>query len=131
MIKSVLVALTLLVGAFCLVGANPALADSGPSGTSTRLEARMRAGGVEAKVSYRQKGSIRSLEAEIQRAQPLTAYVVTYQGRVLGQITTTALGAGRFQIVDGGDNPGQSKIPAMSAGDGVGVGTMAGTLAAR
>ncbi len=124
MIKSVLVALALLIGMLGFV--HTAGADGGPR-TRIRLEARMRAGGVEAKVSYREEArgtSVRrTVQAEINRAAPNTTYNVYHQGVRIGSVTTNALGVGRAEW--------SRNVPAMTAGQNAGVGTLSGTLISR
>ena len=124
MIKSMLVALALLIGMLGFV--HTADADGGPR-TRIRLEARMRAAGVEAKVSYREevRGSSvrRTVQAEISRALPNTTYDVYHQGVRIGSVTTNALGVGRAEW--------SRNVPAMTAGQTAGVGTLTGRLVAR
>lgn len=125
MLKAVFAVLALLVGVVAL--AQPSLADGGSPQTRIRLEARMRAFPVEAKVSYRQEGSglivRRTVQAEISRAPANTTFAVYHNGVQIGSLTTDALGVGRVEF--------SRNVPPMIAGDLVGVGDLTGTLTPR
>lgn len=128
MLKSVLAVLAVLLGSLFFVQGSLADGGGGGAGTRIRLEARMRAAGVEAKVAYDQEGSgatqRRKVQAEIRRGTPNTTYAVYHKGVQIATITTDALGAGRVER-RGAD------VPVMQAGDSVGVGTLSGSLVAR
>lgn len=122
----------IVVGLACTAVAAAALA----GGLVTKLEARMRGGSnLAAKAAYvnEQNGtrSRQKFTVEVQGAQPGAAFGVTVNGNAIGVITADGLGRGKLDLVQGGDNPGQSAIPAMNAGDTVAVGAMSGTLASR
>lgn len=125
MLKAVLAVLALLIGTIALV--QPSLADGGSPTTRIRLEARMRSGPVEAKVSYRQEGSgdlvKRTVQAEINRAPANTTFAIYHQGVQIGSLTTNALGVGRVEF--------SRNVPQMTAGDSAGVGDLSGTLVPR
>lgn len=125
MLKAVLAVLTLLIGTLALV--QPSLADGGSPGTKIRLEARMRSGPIEAKVSYRQEGSgtliRRTVQAEIIRVPANTTFAIYHQGVQIGTLTTNALGVGNVEF--------SRNVPQMNAGDLVGVGDLTGTLVPR
>lgn len=123
---------SVIIGLACTAMAAAALA----GGLVTKLEARMRGGpNLASKAAYvsEQNGtrSRQKFTVELQGAQPGASFGVTVNGNAIGVITADALGRGKLDLVQGGDNPGQSAIPAMNAGDTVTVGAMSGTLAAR
>lgn len=106
----------------------------GSAATSTlriRLEARMRSGGVEAKLAFEDRGSRRKFEAEISRALPMATFAVMHNGVQIGTLTTNAFGAGRIEVNQGGDDANQGSVPVMRIGDRVSIGALSGTLARR
>lgn len=124
MLKSTLVALVMLLGAVCFVQPTEA---SGGGGVRIRLEARMRSGATEAKVSYREEVrngvTRRWVQAEINRATPSTSFPIFHKGRQIGTVTTNALGVGNVEFERG--------VTPMVRGDAVGIGRMTGTLQPR
>jgi len=126
MFKSALVALALLIG--CLGFVHTSLANGGGPLARIRLEARMRAGVTEAKVSYREEsrggGVRRTVQAEISRTAPNTTFAVWHNGVQIATLRTNDLGLGRVEI----SGPA---VPPMMQGDRVAVGAMGGTLVRR
>ena len=120
------------VGMACTVLAAVALA----GGIVTKLEARMNSGAsLQGKAAYsnEQNGarSRRQFSVEVQGAAPGSTLGVLVNGSSFGAVSVNALGRGKFELVQGGDNPGQGAIPAMKAGDVVTIGSMSGQLIQR
>ncbi len=101
----------------------------------TRLEARFSGPGVQAKAAYvqetRNRGTRLKLTVEVQNAQPGAEFPVTADGIGVGTIRINGFGRGKLDLQSGGDDPKQSKVPVLTAGDIVTVGTASGTLAPR
>jgi len=125
MLKTILAVLAVFIGSLSFVETSAAA--SGSTITRVRLEARMRSGVTEAKVTYRAENdqgvTRRWLEAEAGRAVPNTTYIVLHNGRQVASFRTNSLGYGRVQIERG--------VVIMRAGDQVAVGRMTGTLQPR
>lgn len=134
MLKSVLASIGLLAVCLGFVTSAGAAPGSGSS-TSLRLEARMRAGAIEAKVAYTEVSRAgvvtRKVQAEISRALPNTTYLVAHQGVTFASITTNGLGAGKIELVSGGDNPNRAPVPVMRKNETASVGALSAPLIQR
>ena len=106
-------------------------------GTTTKLIARMPSfAGMRAKAVYvevqRNDGGLRQkLSVEVEKAQPGETIDVFVDGAFIATLTADGLGIAEVELDAGDDEPGQTTLPRIGAGDTVQVGALHGTFAPR